>query len=198
MKTENKKYRETLKLKSFLKKHWSNLLFFGIVLLFIIPSSRMVIQSQLASLFSSTPTLIKDESREKLSNYNLVLKDLNGQTVNLNQSQNNPVFINFWATWCAPCIAEMPDLDELHKTFKDDVDFYFVSQESQEVLNKFMTSKGYDLPVYIQQSQLPQPLNNDAIPSTYLIHPNGKIMAKATGAAKWNDEDIHQMIKNLL
>ncbi|RRO25117.1 TlpA disulfide reductase family protein [Flavobacteriaceae bacterium 14752] len=185
-------------IKAFFKKQWSNILFFAVVLLFIIPSSRMFVQSKLASLFSGSPSLIAANERESLSNYNLVLKDLNGQTVNLNQSQNKPVFINFWATWCAPCLAEMPDLDELHKTFKDDVDFYFVSQESEKVLNKFITSKKYNLPVFIQQSQLPQPLNNDAIPSTYLIHPNGEIIAKAKGAAKWNDEEIHQMIKNML
>ncbi len=192
------KSSQSFDIKAFFKKQWSNILFFAVVLLFIIPSSRMFVQSKLASLFSGSPSLIEANERESLSNYNLVLKDLNGETANFNQSQGKPILINFWATWCAPCIAEMPDLDELHNTFKDDVDFYFVSQESQKTLNKFIASKKYDLPVYIQQTQLPQPLNNDAIPSTYLIHPNGEIIAKATGAAKWNDEEIHQMIKNML
>ncbi|MGX1023377.1 TlpA disulfide reductase family protein [Flavobacterium sp. CS20] len=185
-------------IKTFLKKQWSNIFFFAVVLLFIIPSSRIFIQSQLASLFSSSPSLIATENRERLSNYNLVLKDLDGQSVNLKQSRHKPILINFWATWCAPCLAEMPDFNELHKTFEDDVDFYFVSQESQKVLSKFISSKNYDLPVFIQQSQLPKPLNNDAIPSTYLIHPNGEIVAKANGTAKWNDEDIHQIIQNML
>ncbi len=185
-------------IKAFFKKQWSNIFFFAVVLLFIIPSSRLFIQSHLASLFSSSPSYIAENEREKMTTYNLVLKDLNGQSINLNQSQAKPILINFWATWCAPCLAEMPDLEELHKKFKDDVDFYFVSQESEKTLNKFITSKNYNLPVFIQQSQLPQPLNNDAIPSTYLIHPNGEIIAKATGAAKWNDEEIHQIIKSML
>lgn len=158
----------------------------------------MVIQSQLASLFSGTPTLIEDGNRKKLSNYNLVLKNLEGQTINFNQSENKPVFINFWATWCAPCIAEMPDLDNLYQSFKGEVDFYFVSQENPEVLQKFLTSKNYDLPVFIQQTQLPKPLENNSIPSTFLINAQGEIIAKAKGAAKWNNDEIHKIIKSML
>ena len=193
----NSKPKTPFNLKAFLKKQWSNILFFGVVLLFIFPSTRMVIQSQLASLFSGTPTFINEDSREKLTNYNLILKDLQGQTINLNQSQNKPVLINFWATWCAPCIAEMPDLNDLYQTFKNDVDFYFVSQEDPDVLRKFLKLKKYDLPVYIQQTKTPKPLENKSIPSTYLLNPQGEIMAKATGAAKWNDEEIHQLIKSM-
>ena len=194
----NSKSKTPFDIKAFLKKQWSNIVFFGVVLLFIIPSSRMVIQSQLASLFITTPDAIEAENRERLSNYNLVLKDLQGQSINLNQSQNKPILINFWATWCAPCIAEMPDLDGLYQTFKNDVDFYFVSQENPEVLQKFLKSKNYDLPVYIQQTKLPQPLENNSIPSTYLINPQGEILAQAKGAAKWNDEDIHHLINEMM
>lgn len=185
-------------IKSFLKKQWSNILFFIVVILFIIPSSRIVIQSQLASLFSSTPSLIEGPNREKITNYNLVLDNLDGQAVSLMQSQNRPILINFWATWCAPCLAEMPDLNKLYKTYKDDVDFYFISQESPEVLKRFLNSKNYDFPVFTQQSKLPQPLVNEALPTTYLIDSNGEIMIKATGAAKWNDEDVHQIIEGML
>ena len=194
----NSKSKTPFDLKAFLKKQWSNIVFFGVVLLFIIPSSRMVIQSQLASLFKTTPDAIEAENREQLSNYNLVLKDLNEQTVNLNQSENKPILINFWATWCAPCIAEMPDLDDLYQNFKNDVDFYFVSQENPEVLQKFLKVKEYDLPVYIQQTKLPQPLENNSIPSTYLINPQGEILAQAKGAAKWNDDEVHQIIDRMI
>lgn len=194
----NPKTKTPFDLKAFLKKQWSNIVFFAVIILFIIPSSRMVIQSQLASLFKTTPTAIEAKNREQLSDYNLVLKNLEGQTVNFNQSQDKPILINFWATWCAPCIAEMPDLNDLYQTFRNDVDFYFVSQENPEVLQKFLKSKNYDLPVFIQQTRLPKPLENNSIPSTYLINPQGKIIAKAKGAAKWNDDDIHQLIKKML
>lgn len=185
-------------MKAFFKKQWSNILFFAVVLLFIIPSSRIVIQSKMASIFSTSPNIIATEEREQMSSYNLVLKDLYEQTVNLKQSEGRPILINFWATWCAPCLAELPDLNKLHKRFKNEVDFYFVSQESEKMLNKFIKSKNYNLPIYIQQTQLPKPLNNEALPSTYLIHPNGKIIAKATGAAKWNDKNIHEIIESML
>lgn len=181
----------------FLKKHWSNILFFGVVLLFIIPGSRMIIQSQLASLFSSAPTILEDSKREQLANYNLVLKDLQGQSLNLNQSQNKPILINFWATWCAPCLAELPELNALYQKYKDEVDFYFISQETPDILKTFLSAKAYNLPVYTQVSKAPSPLNTNTLPSTYLINSHGKIVALAQKSAKWNNEEIQILIEGM-
>lgn len=196
MKTENKKARESLKPKSFLKKHWSNILFFGVVILFLIPTSRSYLQSKLAYIFSSTPTIVEN-NQQNLTDYNFVLKDLDGKSINLKQSQGRPVLINFWATWCAPCLAELPELNALYENNKNEVDFYFISQEKPEVLKKFLKLKNYNLPVYTQVSVIPFPLKNNALPSTYLINRNGKIVAFAEKSAKWNDKEIQSLINEM-
>jgi thiol-disulfide isomerase/thioredoxin len=181
----------------FLKKHWSNILFFGIVALFIIPPSRIYLQSKIAFLFSTSPTIIESRDQQNLSNYNLILKNINGDVINLNQSKGKPIFINFWATWCAPCLAEMPALNELYENNDHKVDFYFISEEDPSVLKHFLKSKQYNLPVYNLISEISYPLENDLLPSTYLIDGTGKIVATAQKSAKWNDSKIQKLIENM-
>lgn len=191
-----KNNKTSSKSKSFFKKQWSNILFFGIVILFLIPASRTYLQSKLAYIFSSTPTIIENK-HEQLSDYNFMLKDLGGKSFNVKQSQGKPVIINFWATWCAPCLAELPELNDLYKNYKDKVDFYFISQEDPEILQKFLKIKKYNLPVFTQVSKAPFPLENNALPSTYLINKNGKIVALAQKSAKWNSIEIQNLIDQM-
>ncbi len=188
--------RPTQTPKSFLKKHWSNILFFGVVILFLIPDSRSYLQSKLAYIFSSTPTIVEN-NQQNLTDYNFVLKDLGGKSINLKQSQGRPVLINFWATWCAPCLAELHELNALYQKYKDEVDFYFISQENPDILQKFLKIKSYDLPVYVQVSKAPSLLENNALPSTYLINSKGKIVALANKTAKWNNEEIQILIDEM-
>jgi len=190
----NNSYKPKPQPKSFIQRHWSNVLFFGVVILFLIPDSRTYLQSKLAYMFSSTPTIV-ESNQQQLTDYNFVLKDLSGQPINLKQSQGKPVLINFWATWCAPCLAELPELNALYQKYKDEVDFYFISQENPDILKTFLSAKSYNLPVYTQVSKAPSSLNTNSLPSTYLINSNGKIVALAQKSAKWNNEEIQILIE---
>jgi thiol-disulfide isomerase/thioredoxin len=185
-------------IKAWLIKNWSNVLFFVLVLLFLMPSSRVYLQTKIAYIFSTAPEIIAQNDQQKISDYNVVLKNLQGEIINLNQSRGKPVLINFWATWCPPCLAELPELHDLYQKYKNEVDFYFISQEESEKLKKFLASKEYDLPVYNQVSNVPRQLKSDALPSTYLINKEGQIIAFAQKSAKWNAEEIQNLISKIL
>lgn len=184
--------------KSFLKKHWSNILFFGFILLFIIPGTRVYIQSWIVVPLMGAPEMIEANNTQENIDYNIHFKDLAGNIVDFKQSEGQPVLINFWATWCTPCIAEMPGLVDLYKEFGTEVDFYFVSNESTDKLQLFLSKKNYNIPVYNSVSKIPESFDTSSIPATYLINSNGVIVAKAKGMANWDGAEVKKRITRML
>ena len=123
---------------------------------------------------------------------------MDAERIDFSQSKGKIVLINYWATWCPPCVAEMPDLQELYTTYSDQVDFYFISSEEKEKLENFLTKKNYSLPVYIQTEKSPDLLETTSLPTTFLISKAGEIIMRKTGAANWNSDSVHEIIDKLL
>ena len=66
------------------------------------------------------------------------LTDLNGQTISLKQYQGKTIFINFWATWCKPCIKEMPLLDSLADNInRQDIGYIYITENGDKSINQF-------------------------------------------------------------
>jgi thiol-disulfide isomerase/thioredoxin len=183
--------------KSFIKKHWSNLLFGVFIVLIIIPQTRQPIQVFLNRIIAFSPSEITQSDRETLKDYEWYFKNENNQTVNFTQSEGKPVLVNYWATWCAPCIAEMPDLQELYSDYKDEVDFYFITSEKPKTVEAFLDKEGYNLPVYYFLSSPPDLLTSSSLPTTFLINGRGEIVMKKTGAANWNSKTVRKTIDKL-
>ncbi len=182
----------------FLKKNWSNLLFGVFILAMIIPQTRMPIQVLLQRIISFSPSELDKENRTILKDYHWNLSNLDSEKLNLSQSEEKVVLINFWATWCPPCIAEMPELQELYDAYGSRVDFYFVTNEQPKTLLTFLESRGYDFPVYIPSEPSPKVLASSALPTTFVISRSGEIIMRKTGAASWNSNKVHQVLDKLL
>jgi len=182
----------------YLQKHWSSILFVVFIILMIIPATRMPIQVVLLKTISLSPTEIKKEDRTVLINYDWKLSDLKSNTLNLNESKGKVMLINFWATWCPPCVAEMPEFQELFDVYKNKIDFYFVTSDQTEKINLFLDKKGYDLPIFRPLEEPPNLLGYASLPTTYLISKKGEIVMRKVGAASWNSDKVHQTINDLL
>lgn len=187
-----------IKRMNYIKKHWSNILFGLFVILMIIPQTRMPIQVFLQRTISFSPSEIEKEERTVLKNYNWNLKTINSETINLSQSEGRVVIINYWATWCPPCIAEMPEIQELYDNYKDKIDFYLVTNDPPVKIEKFLKKQGYELPIYFPLEKEPNVLESSSLPTTFLISKNGEIVMKKVGAASWNSDKVHQTIEKLL
>jgi len=187
-----------MKFREFVKKNWSNVLIIAIIGLLFIPHTGMPIKVFISRLISFSPSEISAEKRETLDTYDWQLETLAGERANLASSEGKVILINFWATWCAPCVAEMPSLQALYSQYQDKMDFYFVSLESPNKVYSFMEKKEYDFPVYIPKQQVPNAIESYSLPTTYVISKDGKIVVDKTGAANWNSEKTKGLLDDLL
>lgn len=201
--TNNPKYcsifvlPETLEMK-FLKKNWSNILFILFIILLLVPQTRKPIQVTLNRLIAFSPSEISEEKRVVLKDYDWKLGDLKGNVADFGESRGEVAIVNIWATWCPPCIAEMPSFQELYDDYGQKVDFYFVSSEEEEKLQQFLTKKKYELPVFQPYSNTPEQLRSNSLPTTYVISKSGEIVVDKKGAANWNDSSFRKLLDELL
>lgn len=189
---------EENKTRKFFKKQGSNIILIIVILLFLIPQTRKPIQIGINRLFSFSPSEIPEENRKILANYDWELIDLEGNRKNFNQSEGKVTIVNFWATWCPPCIAEMPSFQKLYDDYEGKIDFYFVSSEETEVLENFVSKKTYNFPVFRPASAVPEKLLNKSLPTTYVISKKGKIIIEKEGAADWNSSDFRNLLEKEL
>ncbi len=130
--------------------------------------------------------------------WNWDLRSLDGEFVALSEFAGKPLLLNRWATWCGPCIAEMPFLQNLHEQYGDRISLALVSNEEPETLKKWLDAKGYTMPVYRPVGQAPELFKSRSIPITWLISPQGEMLARHTGAARWDGEDVQRAIDGML
>ena len=110
---------------------------------------------------------------------------------------NKPVLLNLWATWCPPCIAELPGLIDLKKDYGKKANFIFVTSENIVTVKEFLKKHNYpEKGFYISQG-VPRDFNTSSIPASYIISPKGKVVLKKTGAARWNTRKVKRLLDKL-
>lgn len=124
--------------------------------------------------------------------------DLNGTVTTHRIGDGKTTLLGFWATWCGPCVAEMPSLEALYKDYGKQVNFVLVTQEESAVVQKFMAKKGLDLPVFTNASTLPESLQSTSLPTNYLIDSDGKVLIDEKGAANWDSKYVRALLNELL
>lgn len=132
------------------------------------------------------------------ADYNFKLKNEQGATVDFNQFRGQTVFLNFWATWCPPCVAEMPDIHDLYLKMKgENVAFVMVSRdENFDKAKNFIERKNFSFPIYQVISKLPKVFEIRSIPTTFVISPEGKIIASRTGMAIYDTKEFRNLLRN--
>ncbi|PQV48939.1 thiol-disulfide isomerase/thioredoxin [Jejuia pallidilutea] len=176
-----------------------NLIFLAAIALLIIPQTRTPIQVFLNKGLALFGPSIEDTANLKhITDYNWRLKSINNEVLDFNTVQGKVVLINFWATWCPPCIAEMPSMKALYADYKDKIEFVFVSNEKPKTIKAFLTKNNYTFNVYTPLTKHPDVFNIKGIPRTFLIDTNGNIVIDKTGAANWNSDTVRHTIDSLL
>ena len=140
-----------------------------------------------------------DDESIATADYNFILLDTEGKRKQFTEFEDKVVFINFWATWCPPCIAEMPDIHDLYQEMKfRDIEFVLISLDDDfQKAKDFVKKKEFEFPIYQLASPLPQVYESSAIPTTYVISPKGKIVVSKSGMAKYNTKKFKSFLEEL-
>jgi thiol-disulfide isomerase/thioredoxin len=181
-----------------------NILFFGFIIFLFTPygaSTKAKLSQGVTYLKSMvfSPKSTKVEDRIAINSLNLDLKGIySASDINLNDLKGKVVFINYWATWCPPCRAEMPSIQSLYNDYKDKIAFVFLTTDEKSKVDKFYAENKYDLPTYNLNSNPPSELNTRSIPATFIIDKNGKLALKEMGASNWNSSKVRQLLDDLI
>lgn len=136
---------------------------------------------------TNTDTESETDDTEKVYAPNINLLDYNGNEVTLESFRGKVVVLNFWASWCPPCKAEMPDFETAYQKYGNDVEFVMVSHlawgsDTIERAKSFYNSSGYTFPIYFDyQFEGYYAYDLQSIPRTVIINSDGTVCAYYTG-----------------
>jgi len=131
----------------------------------------------------------------------ILFRNMDGEVIELADQKGKVVFINFWATWCPPCIAEMPSINKLYSNFKDNesVVFMMVDVDNSPVKSqKFMDKRNFNLPIYTPASPIPSSYMEGAIPTTLVLNKYGKVVLKHEGMGDFSNEEFKTFVNQLI
>lgn len=184
------------------KEFYKNVAFVAFLgILFFTPAGREVkLWMSKLRVMVLNPSIESNDNQQQLSkfDYEWKLVDNKGKQVELSDFSGKVILLNYWATWCPPCIAEMPSLQNLYNDYGDKMVFIFLTSDDKQKVDKFMDKRSFTLPVYYQQSKAPSKLFTNSLPTTYLIDQNGKILIEEVGASDWNGKAMRSILDKLL
>jgi thiol-disulfide isomerase/thioredoxin len=189
-------YFKTKKLFSII----TDFLFVILVILLLTPTTRKPVSAFMIRMVSFPPSSLKTSERFTISPEarQWEFRELSGKTVRFDQLLDKPVFVNFWATWCPPCNAELPGIHDLYEQYKNKVNFVFLSDEAPGTIRTFILKHQYeDMPFY-RYNGVPKDFSSNSIPATFIISREGKVVLEKRGAARWDSDRVKTLLNKLL
>ncbi len=174
---------------------WGKLIFLIAILLAL----NLPANAEERGLFSKIGAVpIKDYKKTP----NLCLEELNGEKVRLASLKGKIIFLNFWATWCGPCLEEMPSMEALYQQYKK-TDFLFLTISidcgGREPVRKFIERHRYRIPILLDPAGKTLELFEiSRIPATLIIDRNGRIIGRVIGPRNWSSPEVLSLVNQML
>ena len=185
----------------FLKKIWVQLFLLLCLFVLILPFA----QSRQATLADAERKLLKSlritPATIWIEAHNFVGELPDGKTVRLEDYQGRFVLLNFWATWCLPCLKEMPEFEKVFQEMGEEklVVLAVGMGEDTGKISKFAEKYGFTFPLLADPDmEITRLYGVKNIPVTYLINPEGVILGRALGVRDWANLDLLAFIKSKL
>ena len=134
---------------------------------------------------------------------NTAITDAEGNSLTLADYRPMPLVVNFWASWCPPCIHELPSLARLDEALAPQamgVVLVGIDRKGRDFGEAFLEARGIDIRAraYDAEGALAQAIGIRAMPTSLLISGEGRIIGRLEGAAAWDDPEAIALLKELL
>jgi len=145
--------------------------------------------------------LMVEKPEKALRAPDFTLQDLSGKRLSLNDLKGKVVFLNFWATWCIPCRAEMPQMEKLHREFKSEgLEVVAVNfREDQQTIKKFVAELGLTFRILLDPDGV---VSNEygawSLPLSYFVDRKGIFIGKVNGDRPWDGKEARAVVQELL
>lgn len=169
--------------KNGILRYWEIGRLSGLVMLLGLISCKNVTENESNSAGETTQKKIEE----------VKLAELDGSAIEMSQFEGKTVFLNFWATWCKPCLQEMPSIQRMMEKLKgEDIVFLFASDESPEQIETFKNRFQY--PFHYVRAENPEELNIMALPTTFIFNASGKLSYDEMGYRQWDSSDNLELV----
>ena len=148
-------------------------------------------------IFQADTNWAEDEALP--ASYDLALETLDGEPVHMESFRGRTIFLNLWATWCAPCLAEMPYIQGLYdEVGEEGIEFVAIATDDDpDIARRFIENKGYTFPTYRVVGVMPERYRSPTLPTTWVISPDGKVATVHAGMANYNTRGFRSFIRSL-
>ncbi|WP_207534739.1 TlpA family protein disulfide reductase [Desertivirga arenae] len=170
------------------------------LLLMFSPDAKSWTIQGLMSIGFFQPGIKPDQVLLREPGLEVSFKNGRNEIVRLSDLKGKVVFINFWATWCPPCIAEMPTINRLSARLSENSSIIFLMVDvdgNYKKAQKFMVRKNFNLPVYTADSSIPEEMLDGSIPSTVILDKSGNLVFKHTGAGDFSSKKVEEFLLSL-
>ncbi|MEE8435286.1 MAG: TlpA disulfide reductase family protein [bacterium] len=145
--------------------------------------------------------LLLDTPSKLVAAFDVQIKTIAGKTYRLKDLKGQVVFLNFWATWCVPCLREMPSMERLKRKMKGKA-FRMLAvnfDEPIERIRQFTKGKGFTFEIVLDPGgSIGEKYNAERLPLTYIIGRKGNIVRRAIGAREWDKALVVKMLEHMI
>ena len=153
----------------------------------------------LALIFLATGC--QEEKEEKVkATFEMQLENSKGEPVSMEEFRGKVIFFNVWATWCPPCIEEMPTIQNLYEEVGEDPQIAFLMLSMDQDFEKAIAYRekyGYDFEIYRLTGAMPAMYSTKLIPTTFVIDPEGFVVLQHDGVGQFDTEEFQSFIEGL-
>lgn len=186
--------------KRLIKRVLNILLIAFLIFIVITPNGKAWLLQQFVAVGLFKAEIKKDAVQDLPVNSSFSFTDSKGNTNNTINLKGKVVFINFWASWCPPCRAEMPSLHELYKKLQNDTGFVFLFVNEDDDKTKameYIEKNHFSFPVYYTSGDVPAEIFKGTLPTTIVIDKQGKIVLNHEGLGGYDSDSFIRQLKEL-